>query len=379
MNYLALTCSFCFMITSVFQIIEIVMARDDIDRFFECFSVILFCGMGILKLLSLYYCSNNWCQLFKYINELEYEHNNDTLDSVRAEKRVFSARTELHTKLPHILKYTEKFRSMSTILSRIYYITLVIYIMTPFVEYAFLKFTSEGMVRLPHILASWAALDSFNFVGYLVTISFELVSTVYCVSSYVSFDLTSIGIMIFICQEFAYIRELSEAIGSTDTNLTLSKTVDQNAHDSIVKCHKIHNVLIKMTYILNKLLSNIMGVYFFAATFTLCSVAVRLKSELSKMQLLSIMQYLCGTLTQLFLFCHYGDKVKNESTISMGEGPFVAAHWRLSPQIRKKLTLLGAAMMMSRRLYAGPFISIDLPSFIQVVRTAYSYYAVIRN
>nr|WPO56463.1 odorant receptor [Leucinodes orbonalis] len=278
----------------------------------------------------------------------------------------------------HILRYTEKYQKVSTILSRMYYMTVIIYIFTPFMDYALFKFTTQEMVGLPHILPSWSPLDGFSFVCYILSICYEVVSCTYCVFTHVAFDLTSIGIMIFICGQFAYLKYFSEKIGSKHEKCT-PNTADLHAHDCVARSHKILIVLMKMTILLNQLLKNILGVYFFLATLTLCSVAVRLNSELSSMQLVSILQYMCGTLTQLYLYCRFGDNVKNESSIGMGEGPFIAAHWRLSPKIRKELTLLGAAMMMPRHLYAGPFISLDLPSFIMVVRTAYSYYAVIRK
>nr|WAL35747.1 olfactory receptor [Athetis dissimilis] len=95
------------------------------------------------------------------------------------------------------------------------------------------------------------------------------------------------------------------------------------------------------------------------------------------MQLVSLIQYMCGTLTQLFLFCRYGDAVLNESSLGMGQGPFAAAYWCVSPRVRRELTMLGASMMTPRHLRAGPFNHLDLPSFILIVRTAYSYYAVL--
>ncbi|CAD0199772.1 unnamed protein product [Chrysodeixis includens] len=95
------------------------------------------------------------------------------------------------------------------------------------------------------------------------------------------------------------------------------------------------------------------------------------------MQLVSLIQYMCATLTQLFVFCRYGDAVMNESSLGMGQGPYAAATWCLSPRIRRDLAILGAGMMRPRQLRAGPFSYLDLPLFIQVLRTAYSYYAVL--
>ncbi|CAG9785494.1 unnamed protein product [Diatraea saccharalis] len=67
------------------------------------------------------------------------------------------------------------------------------------------------------------------------------------------------------------------------------------------------------------------------------------------------------------------------SSINQGQGPYGAAYWSLSPGVRKQLTILAMGMSSPCKLYAGPFISLNLPSFVQVLRTAYSYYALIKN
>ncbi|CAG4971621.1 unnamed protein product [Parnassius apollo] len=68
-----------------------------------------------------------------------------------------------------------------------------------------------------------------------------------------------------------------------------------------------------------------------------------------------------------------------DSAVGMGRSPQGSAWWCLSPRVRKELLLLGIGMSRSYELYAGPFFSLNLPSFIQIVRTAYSFYAVLRQ
>ncbi|CAG4971625.1 unnamed protein product [Parnassius apollo] len=75
--------------------------------------------------------------------------------------------------------------------------------------------------------------------------------------------------------------------------------------------------------------------------------------------------------------CH--NKSCVQSAVGMGRSPQGSAWWCLSPRVRKELLLLGIGMSRSYELYAGPFFSLNLPSFIQIVRTAYSFYAVLRQ
>ncbi|KAL0831156.1 hypothetical protein ABMA28_002025 [Loxostege sticticalis] len=375
-HWLAIASIICFIITYGLQVVALVNAKDDIDRLFECLSVMSFCGMGILKLLSLYRNHKHWKMLLNKITELEKEQ---VTNEGTSNEEYESDNEDDTTYFPdYIATYTKQFQTLSDILSRIYGSTAIIYILSPYAEFALLKFTGSDVSSYPHILPGWTPFDS-SFFGYLATIAIELVSAIYCVCVHVAFDLTSIGIMIFICGQFSLISDYSKNIGGKGAMCFLSKRRDDRAHGRIIRCHKIHVQLINTCDELSKLLQNILGVYFSVATLTLCSVAVRLNSELSSMELVSLLQYMCATLTQLYLFCHFGDNVLHQSAVGMGQGPFGAAYWCLSPRIRKELAILGMGMMIPRSFKAGPFISVDLPSFIQVVRTAYSYFAVIRK
>nr|AOE48025.1 putative odorant receptor OR20 [Athetis lepigone] len=368
--------TFCFVTTCITQVVTIFMAKDDPEKLFECFSVLAFCGMGVLKLISLRKSHQNWRKILTEISKLE---NSQLSKNSMSDADCQSDNNEECVNFSDYIKnYTYKFRHTTTILTRIYSFTAVVFIVSPFVEHNLCKMRGLECQGYPHILPGWSPLDAFSDFGYVVTVLCELLASVYCVCVHIAFDLTAIGIMIFVCGQYSCLRDFSSRIGGSGKQCKLSKKRDKRAHISIKRCHQINMVLVSSITELDKLLSNIIGVYFFLATLTLCSVAVRLKSvDVSIMQLVSLIQYMCGTLTQLFLFCRYGDAVLHESSLGMGQGPFAAAYWSLSPRVRRELTMLGAGMMTSRHLRAGPFNHLDLPSFILIVRTAYSYYAVL--
>nr|ARF06962.1 olfactory receptor 27 [Helicoverpa armigera] len=365
----------CFIIACVLQIIALFMGKDDPDRLFECFSVLSFCAMGMLKLLSLRKNHRKWRKLLTQITILENTQlSNRSISYVEYQ----SDSEDSDNFSEHISIYTKKFRGTSIVLTRIYSFTAFLFILSPFAERIICEIRGVECVGYPHVFPGWTPLDDFSIFGYLITVLCEVFSAVYCVCVHMAFDLTVIGIMIFVCGQFSLLRDYSSRIGGKGGQCNLSMRRDERARFRIIRCHDINLLLVNSITELDMLLKNIIGVYFFVATLTLCSVAVRLKSEdMGVMQLVSLIQYMCGTLTQLFLFCRYGDAVLHESTMGMGEGPFAAASWCLSPRVRRDLSMLSAGMMSQRHLRAGPFSFIDLPSFIQVVRAAYSYYAVL--
>uniref|UniRef100_A0A0K8TUU3 Odorant receptor n=1 Tax=Epiphyas postvittana TaxID=65032 RepID=A0A0K8TUU3_EPIPO len=361
----------CFFSTNFTQLAAMIIERDDSERVFECFSVLSFCGMGALKLLNLYLNRERWLFIFTQITLLENKQLNNAIDKQCDD---YDTDDEEECLSPHIQRYTRKHTYTASLLLTLYSTTAVIFILAPFVEYA-LQHETKGY---PHILPGWAPLDAVGFAGYFVSALFEVIGSIYCVFVHVAFDCTSVGVMIFICGQFAMLRESTENIGGRGRGHTISRNRDARARLRIAKTHSTHIILCNVINELGSTLRTILGVYFLVATLTVCSVAVRLNTQtLSFMQLVSLLQYMCGTLTQLFLFCRYGDAVFHESFFSMGEGPFGAAWWGLQPRVRRELAMLGAAMAKPRPLRAGPFNTLDLPSFVQIVRAAYSYYAVL--
>ncbi|XP_047993485.1 odorant receptor 94b-like [Leguminivora glycinivorella] len=330
---------------------------------FETLSIFSFCCMGNLKLFSLYINIKHWAFIISQMKLLEHEQLDGKLLSYADIAEDYS---------PEIIaKYTKRYTIVFSILLRLYSVTLVVFVATPFFEYALTAGTGY-----PHILPGWAPLDDY-FLGYILTLIFEVIASVYCVFVHVAFDCASVGIMIFICGQFSLLRRRTEDIAGGGEDCMPNAERDVRAHLRIIESHGTHIVLCTVIKKLDTLLRIILGVYFLVATLTFCAVAVRLSSTLSFMQLVSLLQYMAGSLTQLFLFCRYGDAVFHESSFDMGEGPFGAAWWSLSPRMRRELVMLGAGMIQPRTLHAGPFNQLDLPSFVQVVRTAYSYYAVV--
>ncbi|XP_026494206.1 putative odorant receptor 92a [Vanessa tameamea] len=364
----------CFLSTNLTQIVALLLAKDDPKALFAGISILSFCMMGFLKLWSLLSNEKRWRSIINQALSLENEQlNNYSPCDYESDDE------EKHSFTKHIDSYTRDIFLISCNLTRIYSFTAVVYIVSPFLEYAIYMKTGQDISSMPHILPEWSPLDSYT-VGYIVTILVEVVAALYCVKVHIAFDLTAVGLMIFIRGQFSCLHKYSELIGGQGKSSNLEEKRDKRAYYRIIKCHSINVLLINTVHELEILLRNILGIYFFVATLTLCSVAVQLnEDQVSTTQLISLLQYMGATLTQLFLFCHYGDAVLNEISVIQGQGPFCSARWCLSPKVHQEIAILGAGMSRPYRLRAGPFNSLDLPSFIQIIRTAYSYYAFLRQ
>ncbi|XP_068632906.1 putative odorant receptor 92a [Battus philenor] len=359
------------------QLIELFVANDDPRRFLECYSLICFFSMALWKLFSFHCYGNQWRILLNKTIETEMEEFEE--ENIQYDFNYESKQCTVNVS-KHIEKYTNAFQSTFTFIVRIYSIPAMIFIMSPFIKYALKKYYDQEMTSdYPHFLPIWTPLDESGMFGYLLTVMLETIASMYTVGAHIVFDLTIIGVMMFLQGQFYLLRDKCEQIAGSREISKLSTVRDSQARINIKNCHRIHVSLIRIVKLLNHLTKNIFGFYFAMATTALCSIAVQLKSNLHITEVISLVQYLGGTLTQLFILCYYGDALLNVSAVKMGSGPHGSAWWSLSPRIRKELLLLNTGMSFTYYLEAAPFFSLNLPSFVQIIRTAYSCYAVLNQ
>lgn len=237
---------FCFLVSCVLQVVTLFTANNDPDKLFECFSILSFCGMGVLKLHSLCKYHKGWHFLLNQISSLE----NQQLQAKPSPLEYQSNNDENINFSDYINVYTNKFKTASTILIKIYFFTATLFILSPFIEQILCKLIeSMECVTYPHILPCWSPLDDITFIGYLITVVSECLAAAYCVSVHLAFDLMSFGVMIFVCGQFSLLREYSSLIGGKGKKCNLSKKRDERAHFRIKQCHHTNFILVKYVLI----------------------------------------------------------------------------------------------------------------------------------
>lgn len=230
----------CFIMTNLTQMIAVVMAADDAKKLYASFSVLPFCTIGFLKLWSLFRNEKRWRSIIIQASSLEKEQLNNSYTPYE-----YESDDENENKFSkHIDSYTKNFFSISSRLSQIYTFTAVVYVLSPFLEHGIYLYTGQPVQSIPHILPGWYPLDRYTF-GYIITIFIEIVAAFYCVRVHVVYDVTAIGLMIFIRGQFSSLRDYSELIGGKGKSYDISTRRDDRALYRIEKCHRFHVLLIK--------------------------------------------------------------------------------------------------------------------------------------
>ncbi|KPJ12040.1 hypothetical protein RR48_06410 [Papilio machaon] len=225
------------------QVVELILAKDDPKHLFECFSVLSFCSMGIIKLVSLRFDGKKWRNLLNEAAQLEIEELKEERNPSSAEYESDDENDFAITK--YTRRYNKSFNFTFTMLSRIYRFTAVIYIASPFIQYTLWQMKGQKTVEYPHILPVWAPLDKMSIFWYILSVVLETVAAVYCVCVHIAFDLTIVGLMIFIHGQFSLLHAKSEQIAGSGKECTLCRERDERAHTRIKNCHCFHIMLIK--------------------------------------------------------------------------------------------------------------------------------------
>lgn len=242
LNFIAKFSIFCFLSVFIFQLIDIVLARDNLERLSECSSEISFCGMGILKLYSLHLKGPTWLKLLKQMKKLEAQESRNY--SIFEYDSDDDGQPNLqYTKLRK--NYEEKYKTMFKILKRFYRLTLTVFVFSPFVEYGFRSLLGDRPSKYPHILAVWTPLDDLHVASYIAMVLIEAVSAVYCVSVHEAFDLTFIGIVTFVCGQYDILFDQCAKIGGRGFNSIFSRKRDERAQSRISYSHKFYIFLVK--------------------------------------------------------------------------------------------------------------------------------------
>lgn len=239
----AILAMFCFFGSYVFQMIALVLFKDNIELEFEIFSVISFCGMGILKLIYLSVYRRHWLILLHRMNDIEKEQSEKISSMEEYDSDAETDNTQVTA--GQITKYTKQFKMSARILYKVYCFTGVVFILSPFIEYSFAVYKEETPESNPHILPSWNPFDNVHFLCYTLTVIIETVAAIYCVYIHIVFDVTVIGVALFIRGQFSSLINQSERIGGKGKICNLSKIRDKRAHSRIIACHKVFIQLVR--------------------------------------------------------------------------------------------------------------------------------------
>ncbi|XP_075984719.1 odorant receptor 4-like [Anticarsia gemmatalis] len=339
----------------VTQIIDLYVVRDDINKVLNNMSLTVLSVICFAKCYSYVMWQADWRKLAQEISAEE-------IFQIKKQDPSIQKRIDDYTKYTRIITYMFWVMVFGTNL---------LLIVTPFLRYAssqnYRDEISSGKEPPPQILCSWFPFDNNKMPGYLVSIMVHLFMGSQGSGVLAVYDMNAVAIMSYLKGHMIILREQCCCIFDEATSM-------RDVLDRIRECHRHHTVLLKHYKLFNSLLSPTMFLYVLMCSITICGSVVQFSSkQATTSQKLWIIQYTLGLVSQLFLYCWHSNEVTVQSC-EVDRGIYNSAWWQGDVRVRRQLLLLAGKLDHLFVLAAGPYTTLSVPTFIDIMKGSYSFY-----
>ncbi|XP_011558660.3 odorant receptor Or2 [Plutella xylostella] len=342
------------------QFYDLWLNRADVEKSLRDLSYVILSVNGSVKTWAFILCQKYWKDILESVSSIELSQ--------------LSKRDRKATMI--IRQYTDYARKFTYFYWTLVTATVSVVVLAPFVSYflssKFRQDLSDGTVTYPEILSSWTPFDKTSGFGLIIYITTDVLICIIGGAVIASYDTTSIVLLIFFAGQLKLLKANCARIFGEDCAITPTE-IYTNLRD----CHRHHVFLVKYAKILNSLLSPVLFFYVITCSLMICASAVQFTMDtISLMHKLWVAEYLVALISQLFFYCWHGNYVVFKSE-QVCQGIYESAWWQHCVPSRKSILLLGGQLRKRIVFTAGPFATLTIPTFITVMKGAYSYYTLL--
>ncbi|XP_073960744.1 odorant receptor 10-like [Choristoneura fumiferana] len=343
------------------EYVDIWFIKSDINMLLENLKITMLATMSVIKVTTFLMFQRDWVSIMDYVTKADLNQRN----------------TEDDTNKSIIKNFTRYCRKITYCYWFLMYTTVVIVMLQPVIKYAFFQTYREnvksGNQAYMQVVSSWLPFDKNTTPGCIAAYLFQSYAAIYGGGWITSFDTNAIVIMIFFRVELELLKRDSASIFGAANGLVPEK----EAKRRLKECYKRHVDLVRYSRLFDSCLSPIMMFYVFVCSVMLCVTSYQITSETNVMQMLLQVEYLVFGVSQLFLYCWHSNDVFHISQ-ELVRGPFESVWWK-SSILRKDLAILMAQFSTNIVFSAGPFAKLSVPTFINILKGAYSYYTLLNQ
>ncbi|XP_011705258.1 PREDICTED: odorant receptor 94b-like [Wasmannia auropunctata] len=205
----------------------------------------------------------------------------------------------------------------------------------------------------------WVPYNYSSYMTYCLTYAQQMISTFHTASVNVACDALLCGLLMHICCQIEILEYRLSNILSNQFSLGY--------------CVRHHNRILEYAQLVNIRFTKIVGFQFMASTMVICCNLYQLtKSALSPSHVPLIMYTSC-MLTQIFIYCWFGNKVKSKS-LQLTNSIFQMEWPILDNSTKKSLLIIMKRAMIPIEISTVYILTINLDSFVALLKTSYSVY-----
>nr|AST36275.1 putative odorant receptor OR49 [Hedya nubiferana] len=341
------------------EYIDIWFIKSDINLLLENLKITMLASVSVIKVSTFLIWQKKWRMIVEYVTESDISQRK-TDDKIN--KSIIKKMTTYSRKITYLYWF-------------LMYTTVAVVMVQPIIKYVFSQSyrdnVKSGEESYIQVVSSWVPFDKNTITGYLAACAFQSYAAIYGGGWITSFDTNAIVTMVFFKGELELLRRDSAAIFGTEKNPVSYDEARKRFKD----CHRRHVNVVKYSSLFDSCLSPIMLFYMFVCSVMLCVTAYQITSGTSVMQKVLQVEYLMFGVSQLFMYCWHSNDVMHTSR-DLIYGPYESTWWS-NTVLRKDLYLLMAQYRKEVVFSAGPFTKLTLPTFISILKGAYSYYTLL--
>ncbi|XP_012057565.1 PREDICTED: odorant receptor 46a, isoform B-like [Atta cephalotes] len=144
-----------------------------------------------------------------------------------------------------------------------------------------------------------------------------------------------------------------------------------HGEDVLRNCVSHHNRIFEYAYVVNNMFAKIIGLQFAVSMLVVCSNLYRIAMATDYVTFISLMMYTGAILTQIFIYCWFGNEVKTKSLQLMNN--IYNIQWpSLSNNNKKGLLIIMRRAMNPIEFSSAYIITMNLESFVALLKMSYS-------
>nr|AVH87245.1 odorant receptor 4 [Holotrichia parallela] len=243
-------------------------------------------------------------------------------------------------------------------------ITIAFYAIFPFIEHT-----------LP--LPGWFPFDKRKY-SYILYI-YHLVCLILNGYNHTSLDCINAAMISIASAQFEILKDnLHNLRRDEDNDLTIDQQ-DAVVRTRVKNCVLHHNVIIKFVALIEDMYSNVLLIQFLCSIIIMCVTGFQVfVIPPARMHYITLVLYFCCNLTQTAIYSWFGHDILAKSS-DIGLACYMTEWNVLSPKARKLISIIMERSKIPIILTAGKFINLSLNTFMMIVRTSYSYLAVLQH
>ncbi|XP_015839074.1 odorant receptor Or1 [Tribolium castaneum] len=323
------------------MIIQMVFDRSDLSKLTESLLYFFTHFTFLCKLLNFQYYSKDLIEIENFLTDpIFYGYSFEQLDIIKA-------------KIRSCAFISNAFRICCTF-------TCSFYCLVPFIDES-----RKKILPLP----GWFPYDTTNY--YYSTFFVQSLSLF--ISAYCN---TAIDILTWklITLASAQFEILKENLTKIDYEGGFNET-----KGALVRCITHHAKIVNYTERVEAIFSKGIFLQLFGSVIVICTTGFQLiVVPIPSVQFAVLGTYLCGMTTQVATYCYYGHEVMTTSD-AIGMSLYLSNWYASHVKIRKIVMIFLEKTKKPTIVKAGNFITLSLATLTQILRSAYSYFAVLQR